>query len=267
MSDVRSAVSADGTRIHFEVRGEGQTVVLLHGLACERGMWDEVALLLQDAGRRVVTVDLRGHGDSKDVQGPFDIGRFVEDMRAVLEASAATNCTLVGHSAGGIQAIAFASSVDDKDEYRPASVITFGTSLTLDRAQERLVLRFSATRSFYALLAVPLVGRLVVRTGAFGRRPAPEAIKATIGWARSCPQAVKRGWVNAMVGRSFVDEVDAISTEVRLASGGRDTAFSVHRLRTSLSEPAGQLFEIPGAGHMAPLEQPASVAALILDRL
>lgn len=266
MAAVRSAVSADGARIHFEVRGEGEPVVLLHGLACQRQMWDEVATLLQREGRRVVTVDLRGHGDSPAADGTFDIRRFVEDMRAVLEETEARNCTLVGHSAGGIQAIAFAAALHDDDEYLPTCVITFGTSLTLDRAQERLVLRFSATRLFYALLAVPIAGRLVVRSGAFGRRPAPDAITSTVGWARACPREVKRGWVNAMVGRSFVSDVEAMAARVRVGSGDRDTAFSVRRLRASLSNSANQLFELAGAGHMAPLEQPTRVASVILGQ-
>ncbi len=168
-------------------------------------------------------------------EGEPSIEAFAEDMRAVLQTASATNPTLVGHSAGGIQAIAFASSATD--QYRPTSVITFGTSLTLDRLQERMVLRFSATRLFYALLAAPIVGRLVVRTGAFERRPSPDAITSTIRSARACPRHLKRGWVKAISGRSFVDEVERLLPTVRLGSGDKDTAFSARRRRSSLRRP------------------------------
>jgi pimeloyl-ACP methyl ester carboxylesterase len=266
MSGVRSVVSRDGTRLHFEVRGEGEPVVLLHGLACHREMWDEVALLLESEGRQVVTVDLRGHGDSTLVRGAFDLRQLSEDTRAVLEATGARKCTLVGHSAGGIQAIAFASSVSEHDAYRPRSVITFGTSLTLNLLPERLVLRFSATGLFYVLLRLPLVGRAVVRAGAFGKHPAPNAVTATLAWARACPREVKRGWVEAMVGQSFVSDVEAIAGRVCVGSGERDTAFSLRRLRASLRRSDVRVFEVPGAGHMAPLEQPTRVAEIILGR-
>ena len=95
-----SARSADGTDIRFEVRGEGEpTLVLVHGWALDRRLWDgQVGGLA--ARHRVVTLDLAGHG----VSGPraeWTMAAFGEDVKAVVEAVGAKQVVLVGHSMGG----------------------------------------------------------------------------------------------------------------------------------------------------------------------
>src|ERR687889_308919 len=59
------AVPGDGIPLHVrDWGGGGRAVVLLHGLASNARIWDEVAPRLVGAGLRVVALDLRGHGDS-----------------------------------------------------------------------------------------------------------------------------------------------------------------------------------------------------------
>lgn len=267
MAELGSVLSSDGTKIHFEVRGQGESVVLLHGLACTRHMWTPVADLLVAAGRRVVAVDLRGHGDSQRVVGGYGLDQLADDTRAVLGHVDAKASVLVGHSAGGIQAIAFASSLEPGDPLTPAEVITIGTSLSLDRWQERMVLAFSASPAFYGLLATPVIGHAIVKRGAFAPKPGRVAVDSTVASARACRRGVKQGWVRALSDRSYVDLVNAISTKVRLGAGDRDSAFSIERLRASLAKRSDrETFAIPHAGHMAPIEQPTAIVEKIFKR-
>lgn len=260
-AQVRSVVSSDGTRIHFEVRGDGDPVVLLHGLACRRQMWNGVADRLVGAGRRVVIPDLRGHGDSREVLGGYCLDQLTDDTKAVLSEIGSASAVLVGHSAGGIQAILAAA-----DDARVSGVVTIGTSLTLDSLRERLVLAFSATRLFYVLLSVPIIGRLIVRTGAFGRSPEPAHVTQSVADALACPPSTKRAWVKAMIKQSFVGVVAGLGVPVALGGGERDKAFSTKRVRASVSSAKEiQTFVVPGAGHMAPMEQPDVVARHILE--
>lgn len=90
--------------IAYDVRGSGPTVVLIHGGVLDRRMWDREA----DAWSsrfRVVRYDLRGHGASADVTGPFSP---LDDLSAVLDAVGAQRAHLVGLSLGGRVALDFA---------------------------------------------------------------------------------------------------------------------------------------------------------------
>ncbi|MBD3771536.1 MAG: alpha/beta fold hydrolase [Rhodobacterales bacterium] len=81
-------------------------VLLIHGGAQTRQVWDEVADALVKAGRHVIRIDLRGHGESEwPADGRYDFNAFVEDLRAVL-AQMASRPVIVAASLGGWAATA-----------------------------------------------------------------------------------------------------------------------------------------------------------------
>lgn len=80
-------------------------VVLLHGGGQTRRSWREPARALAAAGRYVVALDLRGHGDSAWAgDGRYDLDAFVGDLRAVLTRMP-TRPVVVGSSLGGLIAL------------------------------------------------------------------------------------------------------------------------------------------------------------------
>jgi 3-oxoadipate enol-lactonase len=94
-------VAVGGIRLAYEARGSSDAppMVLLHALG-ERGTsWAPVTTRF--AGRfRVVTLDLRGHGDS-DWPGTYSFQLMRDDVLGVLEQLGLGKVTLVGHSIGG----------------------------------------------------------------------------------------------------------------------------------------------------------------------
>ena len=76
-----------GIRLEAEVLGaeHDPTLLLIHGAGQTRAVWREIATALVGAGRRVVLLDLRGHGSSEwPEDGRYDFAAHVEDLRAVL---------------------------------------------------------------------------------------------------------------------------------------------------------------------------------------
>lgn len=76
-----------GVRLTADVRGEDDAppVLLLHGAGQTRHQWNDVAAALELAGRRVISLDLRGHGTSEwPSDGRYDFDANVEDVKAVL---------------------------------------------------------------------------------------------------------------------------------------------------------------------------------------
>ncbi|THG37844.1 alpha/beta fold hydrolase [Sphingomonas olei] len=76
-----------GVRLEADVQGDpaAPAVLLVHGAGQTRAVWQAVARALVDAGRRVVSLDLRGHGGSeRPADGRYAFDAFVGDLRAVL---------------------------------------------------------------------------------------------------------------------------------------------------------------------------------------
>src|SRR5688500_18343218 len=77
---VKTARSADGVPIPFDVQGQGEpTLVLVHGWAFDRHLWDEHAPRLARR-HRVVTLDLAGHGESGKQRARWTMAAFGEDL-------------------------------------------------------------------------------------------------------------------------------------------------------------------------------------------
>jgi flavin reductase (DIM6/NTAB) family NADH-FMN oxidoreductase RutF/pimeloyl-ACP methyl ester carboxylesterase len=84
---VREFKGFAGIRIEADDIGSADdpSIILLHGFGQTRRFWEEVAVGLEQAGRHVINVDLRGHGCSDwPADGRYDFDAYVEDLRAVL---------------------------------------------------------------------------------------------------------------------------------------------------------------------------------------
>ncbi len=96
-----SVRSKDGVSIRYESFGKGEpALVLVHCWSCDRHLWDGVVPRLSK-DRRVVTLDLAGHGESGRDRKEWTIPAFGEDVRAVVEALGLKKVILAGHSMGG----------------------------------------------------------------------------------------------------------------------------------------------------------------------
>lgn len=92
-----------GVRLEAEVAGNEHdpAILLVHGAGQTRQVWSKVAESLVQAGRRVVSLDLRGHGGSEwPEDGRYDLDAHVEDLRAVL-AQMGSRPVLVAATLGG----------------------------------------------------------------------------------------------------------------------------------------------------------------------
>ena len=92
-----------GVAIRGEARGDPDDplVLLVHGGGQTRDIWNDAAAALVRAGRQVIAIDLRGHGESEwPGDARYDFSAYVEDLRAVL-AQLPSRPVIVGASLGG----------------------------------------------------------------------------------------------------------------------------------------------------------------------
>jgi pimeloyl-ACP methyl ester carboxylesterase len=96
-----------GVTLAADVGGpeDGSPVMLMHGGGQTRGAWKKAATALAGAGHRVVSLDLRGHGESDWApDGNYGIDAFAADLAAVA-ATLDAPPALVGASLGGMSAL------------------------------------------------------------------------------------------------------------------------------------------------------------------
>ena len=92
--------------------GDGTPVLLLHGLASTRHVWDLVVPGLE--GRPVVALDQRGHGDAERPGSGYGFDDVVADVLTALDALALSRVVVVGHSWGAWTALALAAASPER---------------------------------------------------------------------------------------------------------------------------------------------------------
>jgi esterase len=92
--------------LHFKAVGDGQPLIILHGLLGSSDNWRTMSVRLS-AYWRVFAVDLRNHGESPHSE-VFDYDAMVADLRRFSEQQGLSRIALMGHSMGGKVAMQFA---------------------------------------------------------------------------------------------------------------------------------------------------------------
>ena len=100
--------SADGAKLRVMTEGEGQPIVLVHGLLVSLEAFASVWDPLVKAGHQVIGMDLRGHGGSTVGENGHDLEDAGDDIAAVLDQLNLRDAIVVGHSMGGMATLSFA---------------------------------------------------------------------------------------------------------------------------------------------------------------
>lgn len=95
--------AVDGTRLYYEIQGDGPPLILHLGAGCDSGLWSAAGYLEPLAkSYRCILFDHRGHGRSDRPRGPEanHINRYVADVVALLDHVGLDRAAFWGYSAG-----------------------------------------------------------------------------------------------------------------------------------------------------------------------
>jgi pimeloyl-ACP methyl ester carboxylesterase len=219
--------------IAFLDEGEGEPIVLVHGFASNaRVNWVEpgwVATLTR-AGRRVIALDNRGHGQSMKLhdRADYHTDEMVDDVRALLDHLGIARADVMGYSMGA-RICAFLAL---KAPERVRSAIFGGLGIHLVDG--------ALPESIAAALEAPSLDAVADPQGrmfrAFAERTDSD-LAALAACIRGSRQTLTR------------TEVASIRVPVLIAVGSNDTvAGSPHALAELI--PGAQVLDIPGRDHM-----------------
>lgn len=116
-------VSANGIDYYYEVHGEGEPLLLLHGGLGSIGMFGPVLPAFAES-RQVIAVDLHGHGRTALGQRDISLKDQGDDMAALLKALGHDRVDVLGYSFGG--SVGLRLAVQYPDRVRRLAVVSAG---------------------------------------------------------------------------------------------------------------------------------------------
>ncbi|MFD8724360.1 alpha/beta fold hydrolase [Streptomyces sp. NPDC059629] len=266
-----TVVSADGARLHVEVHGpEGApAVVLAHGWTCSTAFWAAQTRELA-VDHRVIAYDQRGHGRSP-ASPACTIRALADDLEAVLAGTLAPGerAVIVGHSMGGMTVMA--ASARPRFCEHAAAVLLCSTGSSRLIAEALVVpMRAGAVRTWLTtrvlasrapLGPVTPLAKRILKYATMGAGSAPHMVEACARIVHACPRAVRHAWARVLAQLDLDDGVRELRAPTAVVTGTSDRLTPpVHAraLVAALPHPLG-LTELPGMGHMTPVEAPELV--------
>lgn len=279
-------VSADGTRLYVEVHGpeDAPAVVLAHGWTCSTAFWAPVVRALVADGLRVVVYDQRGHGRTPAAApGDHSTTLLADDLCAVLDGTLAPGEKAVvgGHSMGGMTLMAAAGRPQLREHAAALMLCSTGEARLVSAARIvpvrpaalRTWLQRKLLGSSLPLGPVTPVSRRLLRYGTMGPASTPAQTDAVTRVVHACPRGTRAAWGHVLDGLDLSGELSRLSLPTAVVAGTADrlTPFPhARRMRAVLPHCTG-LTELPGMGHMTPVEAPEAVsgvlAGLVRDHL
>lgn len=254
-------ITLDGLEVFYERRGQGDPVLLVHGLGSSTEDWEpQVDALAREF--TVIAYDVRGHGRTAKPAQAYSVAQFAADAAALIAALGTGPVHVVGLSMGGM--IAFQLAADHPELVRSLVIVNSGPEMVLRTfkeklgiVQRRLIVRMMGMRKMGEVLADKLLpgAEHAARRAVFADR-----------WARNDKAAYLRA-LSALVGWSVTARLPGIRVPVLVVTADQDyTPVAWKQWYTSLL-PNATLAVIPESRHMMPVERPQPFMDVLLPFL
>ncbi len=260
-------LDARGSRLRYLVAGEGEPLVLVHGLGGAAANWLALAPLLLP-GRRLIVPELPGHGGSSPLPAAPSLSPYADRLGLLLEHESATPAAVVGHSLGGAVAVRLA-------QRRPESVSALvlaaaaGISSTARSARYALTVtgilkpgrKIAPHRRRVARSA--LLKRLVFGRWGASDPPAlpPEVVEALLAGPARHTDTVSAA--TALVRDDVRPDLERIRCPVLVLWGARDNQLPVDDAFDYARRLRAPLRVIADCGHLLIVERPVACADAI----
>lgn len=249
----------DGT-IAWQESGRGGGLLLVHSLGTDSRMWSTVADRL--AGRRrVVRVDLPGHGASHSPPGPYTIDRLGTDVLAVADAAGLDRFHLAGISIGG----QVAQWVAIHHPRRLQSVTLSNTAARIG-SREGWHERIEAVRTEGMEGIAPRVVSGWFSDGFAERHP--DRWKGALAMFAATDPEGYIGCCHALAEADLRQQVGEVAVPTLVVAGQEDRSTPPSEARWLAERiPDSRLEVMDGCAHLPPLERPEEYAVLLQDWL
>jgi pimeloyl-ACP methyl ester carboxylesterase len=273
MSELK-CLELHGDRVAYRDVGQGDTLLLIHGMAGSSETWRAVIPQLSKK-YRVVAPDLLGHGQSAKPRGDYSLGAFAVWLRDLLDELGVTRATIVGQSLGGGVAMQF---IYQHPDYCERLILISSGGLGPDVGWTLRLLSAPGSELFLPVIAprpVLAVGNKLRSWLSSAGIQSPRGAELWSAYSSLSDAETRQAFLRTL--RSVVDyRGQAVSALNRLHVraelptmaiwGDQDQIIPVdHAYAAQAARPGSRLEVLEGVGHFPHVERPTEVVDLIDD--
>jgi pimeloyl-ACP methyl ester carboxylesterase len=256
-----------GCRLRYLVGGEGEPLVLVHGLGGAAANWLALAPLLLP-GRRLLVPELPGHGGSSPLPAAPSLNPYADRISLLLEREGLARAPLVGHSLGGAIALRLAIR---RPELVSGLVLAAGAGISSGTRNARYALTITGLLKPGRKIAPhrarvarsPLLKRLVFGRWGAADPPAlpPEVVEAFLAGPALHSDTVSAA--KALVRDDPRSDLDGVRCPALVLWGARDNQLPVGDAFDYARRLRARLRVIADCGHLLIAERPEACADAI----
>ena len=230
------------------------TVAFLHGAGMDHTVWSQISRWFAHHDRAVLALDLPGHGRSGGIV-PSSVAGYAEVVIAALDAAGVSKAALAGHSLGSLIALETASRYAG----RVRSLGLVGAAATIPVNPALLDASKGAVSEAISMILSWGFGPRAI----FGASPTPGLSLTGLGrqvLAGSGPGVLHADLANCQGYADGLDAGNRVWCPTVLVIGALDRMTPSdcgHKLAEAI--PNARTVDLPGVGHMIPLEAPDAV--------
>lgn len=248
-------------QMHYEENGQGEPLVFIHGLGSSTRDWElQVGEFSKDY--RVITLDLRGHGQSDKPGGRYSMPMFADDVVGLLKALDIEAAHVVGLSLGGM--VAFQLALDFPGMVKTLVIVNSFPEVVirsfkdlLDALQRFAIVRLKGMRKMGEVLASRLFPK---------EEHAPIRAIFADRWAENDTRAYQNT-MKAILGWSVTKRLGTIQCPTLVIAADQDYTPVAHKEAYTKLIPSAQLVVIPDSRHATPVEHPEVFNATLREFL
>lgn len=255
----RQAPLPNGITLAYVEMGDpaGRPLLLVHGYTDSSRSWSLAAPFLAD-GRRLIVVDLRGHGTSTAPRAGYSVSDMVQDLRLFLDYLRIGRVDFVGHSLGSMIGQVFAQ----RHAGRVSKLVLIGSTLSATQSAGPGSWLWDNAHA----LTDPIdpASPFIVD---FTTNPTPVDLEFTAYARREACAIPTRIWhavLEELAGSDFGALSWAIAAPTLIIWGGKDPLFGAEdqaALQQTIKDSSFVAFQ--SLGHNPQWEDPAGIAAAI----
>lgn len=249
----------DDCSLHYEEYGQGEPVLLLHGLGSSCLDW-EYQIPALSARYRVIAMDMRGHGRSDKPRERYSIAGFSVDVEALIEHLRLGPVHVIGLSMGGM--IGFQLAVDQPQLLKSLCIVNSGPQVKVRGLSDLLLLtrRWTLARFLSMRTVGVALGKMLF--------PKPEQAqlrrKVSERWAKNDKRAYLAS-MDAIIGWGVLHKISRITCPTLIIAADHDyTPVAIKQAYVKLMRNA-RLVVIRDSRHATPLDQPEEFNRIVLE--